>query len=149
AMVLKFVLLNTLNISMRSCSFLLLPSLPRPMFLNSEKSTRLVGGPLMAPREPLPGTFGTKAGIGFGVDWKHAVLNHWRKVCGALALGSQRKFGRATVSGGAMIPKPAGSQFDVDGENGRPLCSVTIPEISQPPNALFTQSLRFAKSGMS
>src|SRR5690349_13692011 len=119
------------------------------MFLNSEKSTRFVGGPLTAPRDPLPGTFGTNAGIGFGVVWKHAVLNHCRNVCGAPWFGSHKTFGRATVNGGAMIPSPAGSQFEVDGENGNPLCKVTMPEISQPPSVFPTQSFRFAKSGMS
>src|SRR5437588_9649134 len=111
-MPLKFVWLKTLNISARNCR-LLLPS-PSRKFLKSEKSTRLVGGPLTAPREPFPGTVATpEATVGF--DWKHAVLYHCKNRCGALAFGSHRKFGLATVSGGAMIPKPAGSQLEVEG----------------------------------
>ena len=84
-----------------------------------------------------------------GFDWKHAVLYHCKNRCGALAFGSHRKFGLATVSGGAMIPKPAGSQPEVEGENGNPVCRVTIPDISQPPNACPTKSRRLANSGIS
>src|SRR5215471_2986584 len=119
---------------MRSCRVLSLASLLSGIFLNKEKSNRFVGGPLIAPRVPLPGAF-VMPEFGFGFDWKHPVLYHCRNEWCGMAFGSHRKFGRATVCGGAMSPSPAGSQFEVEGEKGNPLWKVTIPEISQPPNA--------------
>ena len=70
-MVLKFVWLKTLNASPRSCSRVLSP---KRMFLNREKSTRFVGGPLMTPRPPLPMANCAVPEVGFG--WRHAVLKY-------------------------------------------------------------------------
>ena len=113
----KFVWLNTLYISARSCSFTV--SLKRTDF-DIVKSTRFVDGPLIMPRPAFPTVFGKPVAVFDGLVWKHAVLKYCRTVCGALAFGSQRTFGLA--AGFALInPRPAKSRFEVTAVNGRPL----------------------------
>src|SRR5215211_2889304 len=120
-MVLKFVWLKMLKTSPRSCSRYL--SLKRT-FLKSEKSKRFVGGPLMTPRGALPRVLDTGAAVGFG--WMHEVLGvmsiHATKVCGAFALGSQRRFGRLPATSAGILPSQAASSFVVT-VNGRPDCN--------------------------
>src|ERR1700720_1677070 len=86
----KFVWLKTLKASARSCS---LTGSPNWMFLNNEKSTRLVGGPSIVPRPPV---FTLLPGITpvVGLVWKQAALKYCSNVCGAFAFGSHKVFGR-------------------------------------------------------
>src|SRR6266567_7438349 len=116
------------------------------MFLNSEKSTRFVGGPLIMPRPALPTTFATGGAVGLGC--KQAVLNHCSNVCGAPELGSHNTFGRLPATKAGMFPRPAASKFVV-GVNPSPDCNVTRPEISHPPKTFPVRSCRLLKNGRS
>src|SRR5258708_14959848 len=120
-----------LKTSPRSCSFTL--SRMR-MFLNNEKSKRLVGGPLIIPRPEFPTTFATPVPV-VGLGCKHDVATvlaiHDSKVCGAFAFGSHNTFGRLPAIIAGMLPSPAASKF-ADAEKGSPLCRLTIPETCQP-----------------
>src|SRR5215467_8614918 len=111
------------------------------MFLNNEKSTRLVGGPLIIPRPPFPTTFATPVPlVGFG--WKQEVSNHFSNVCGAFAFGLHVMLGRFPATSAGMLPRPAASKLVV-GVKPRPVCRVTIPETSQPPRTFPARSWRF------
>src|SRR5947207_1327228 len=129
---LKFARLNTLKLSARSCS-LTLPSSPKLMFLKSEKSTLLVGGPLMTPRPPLPTTLAT--GGATGVFSKQAVLNHISNVCGPPKFGLQITLARLPAIKAGTFPRPAASKFVVTVYHS-PDWRVTSPDISQPPSTL-------------
>src|SRR5947209_18639689 len=104
---LKFVWLKTLNASARSWSRTVSP---KRMFFASVKSNRVVGGPITTPLGDVPGTLAMpEVVVVGGLSWKHCVLNHWLTVCGALAFGSQGRFGLPRVGIELMKPSPAGS----------------------------------------
>src|ERR1043166_9694913 len=88
------------------------------MFLKIEKSNRFVGGPLTVPRPVLLTTLPNGATPFVGFNWKHAVLNHCRNVCGAFAFGSQSVSGRLPATSAGVLPKPAGSKFALKPVNG-------------------------------
>src|SRR2546430_7066808 len=114
---LKFVWLKILNASPRSWSCVFSP---KRKFLNKEKSTRLVGGPLITARPAFPTTFAIGAALGLG--WKHATVNHCSKVCGAPLFGSHRTFGLLPATRAGMLPSPAASKFVV-GVKPNPDCN--------------------------
>src|ERR671935_715087 len=134
---LKLVWLKTLKASPRSCRRAFSPRL---MFLNREKSTRFVGGPLMTPRPALPTTFGKGGAVGF--CWTQEVLNHCSNVCGAPWFGSHSRFGRLPAMMAGTLPSPAASKLVV-GVYPRPLCRVMTPVTSQPPRTFPARSCRF------
>src|ERR1700686_4676355 len=103
---LKFVWLKTLKASARSCNRTFSP---KRMFLNKEKSTRFVGGPLIMPRPALPTTFAAPVPV-VGLGWKQAMLNHCSNVWGALAFGSQSTLGRLPAIIAGTLPRPAASK---------------------------------------
>src|SRR5256885_17031436 len=103
------VLLKTLKASPRSCRVAFSPN---RMFLNNEKSTRFVGGPLIIPRPAFPTTLATPVPVvGFG--WKQEVSNQRSNVCGAFAFGSQSILGRLPAMIAGTLPRPAASKLVV------------------------------------
>src|SRR5438046_297824 len=127
---LKLVWLKTLNISPRNCN--LTGSLKR-IFLNSEKSTRFVGGPLMPPRGALPGVLTRpKLAVRAGFNWKQDVLKYCCRVCGALAFGSQSMLGLLPAINAGLLPRPAASKPVVVAVKGRPVWKVARPETCHP-----------------
>lgn len=115
---LKFVQLKTLKASARSCSRNL--SLNRRFFA-SVKSTLLVEGPLTIPRPPLPTVLVNAVALVSGVAWKQLILKNCSAVLGPPSFGLHKTFGRATVVGGGINPKPAGSKPETVGVNGKPV----------------------------
>src|SRR5688572_33229768 len=105
-MTLKFVWLKTLKASPRSCR---LTRSPKLILLNSEKSTRWVGGPSIVPRPVLLTTLGATPVVGF--SWKQFVLNHCKNVLGAPAFGSQSVLGRLpAISAGRSEERRVGKE---------------------------------------
>src|SRR5262245_14046494 len=114
---LKMVLLKTLKASPRSCRATLSP---KWMFLNIEKSTRLVGGPLIIPRPAFPTTLATPVPL-VGFAWKQEISNHRSNVWGAFAFGLQVTLGRLPATSAGILPSPAASKLVV-GVKPRPVC---------------------------
>src|SRR6266446_6675410 len=108
-MVRKLVWLKTLKASPRSCRRVVSP---KRIFFVMVKSTRFVDGPWTTPRPAVPGTLATGVPAA-GLDWKQALVNHSCKVCGALAFGSQRRFGRLPAMAAGLLPRPAASKLEV------------------------------------
>src|SRR5260370_32510118 len=113
ANVVKFVWLNTLKTSHRSCTDVVSLNLK---VLARVASKRVVGGPLMTPRDSLPTRFtpgGTLA--------KQAVLKNCAKVPALPEFGSQIISGLKPDGDAPSSPRPAASILAVVAVNGRPV----------------------------
>src|SRR5262245_37214505 len=125
----RFVWLNTLNASARSCT---LARSVTDKFLNRLRSCRQNPGPITEPRRALPG-----ATLALGTN--APVLNHCVMVCGAPEFGSPTWFGIEMHPETPMQPNPGQSTFEevpnglLRGVSARPEFTVVIPESSQPP----------------
>src|SRR5437899_6969176 len=100
--VFRFVWLNTLNASIRSC---VLTRSVMDKFLNKLRSCRQNPGPMTDPRAALPG-----ATLAFGTN--AAVLNQLVMVCAAPELGSPTWFGIEMHPETPMQPNPGQSTFE-------------------------------------
>src|SRR5260370_13658986 len=101
----KFVWLNMLKTSHRSCSDF---DSPKRMFLARVASKRVVGGPRMTLRDSFPTRLTPAGGLA-----KQAILSHCVNVCGAPAFGSQFTSGLGPEGPDTRNPIPAGSLIEV------------------------------------